>query len=64
MALALAEAERIIDGAQRKAAELGTAVTVVVVDAGGHLVALRRMDGAGDPTVEIARDKAPPLLSM
>ncbi len=58
MTLTLDEAERIIDGAQRKAAELATAVTVVVVDAGGHLVALRRMDGAGFPTVEIARDKA------
>jgi len=58
MAITLEEADRIIDGARRKAAELGTAVTVVVVDAGGHLVALRRMDGAGFPTVEIARDKA------
>ena len=46
MALTLAEANRIIEGAQAQAAEFNIKVSVAVCDAGGRLVALNRMDGA------------------
>jgi glc operon protein GlcG len=46
MALTLAQANRIIRGAIKKAEELNIRVTVAVCDAGGRLVALQRMDGA------------------
>ncbi|MFQ5879623.1 MAG: heme-binding protein [Dehalococcoidia bacterium] len=58
MALTLEQAGKIIQGARGKAAELGITVTIAVVDAGGHLVALSRMDGARFPTTDIARGKA------
>jgi uncharacterized protein GlcG (DUF336 family) len=58
MAIGLDEADRVVEGARAKAVELGIALSIAVVDEGGHLVALKRMDGAGFPTVEIARDKA------
>lgn len=46
MALTLAQANRIIRGAIKKAEELNIRVTAAVCDAGGRLVALQRMDGA------------------
>ena len=46
MALTLAEANRIIEGALAQAAEFNINVSVAVCDAGGRLVALNRMDGA------------------
>ncbi len=46
MALTLAEANRIIEGALAQAAEFNIKVSVAVCDAGGRLVALNRMDGA------------------
>jgi len=58
MAIGLDEAERVLEGARAKAVELGIALSIAVVDEGGHLVALKRMDGARFPTAEIARDKA------
>jgi glc operon protein GlcG len=41
----LAAAERMITAAQTKAEELGVSVVIVVVDEGGLLKALHRMDG-------------------
>lgn len=58
MPLTLEQAVKIIQGAQQKATDLGVNVTIAVVDAGGHLVALHRMDGAAFPTAEIAPGKA------
>ncbi len=46
MALNLAEANRIVEGAIAHAEELNIKVSVAVCDAGGRLVALNRMDGA------------------
>ncbi len=46
MALTLAEANRIIEGALAQAAEFNIKVSVAVCDTGGRLVALNRMDGA------------------
>jgi glc operon protein GlcG len=46
MALTLDEANRVLRAALRKAEELNIKVSAAVVDAGGRLVALQRMDGA------------------
>jgi glc operon protein GlcG len=44
--LKLAGAERILEAAQKKAAEMKLAVNIAIVDDGGHLLAFARMDGA------------------
>ncbi len=46
MALTLAEANRIAQGAIAKAEELNVKVSVAICDAGGRLIALQRMDNA------------------
>jgi len=46
MALTLAEANRIVEGAIAHAQELNIKINVAVCDAGGRLVAFNRMDGA------------------
>lgn len=59
MPLTLAHATTIVDTALAKARELGLApMTVVVLDAGGHPVALKREDKSGILRVEIASGKA------
>ncbi|MFJ8925076.1 heme-binding protein [Streptomyces sp. NPDC102364] len=57
-ALTLDAAEEIIAAAHRRAQEVGKAVSVAVVDAGGFVVAVRRPDGARPLTPDIARAKA------
>jgi uncharacterized protein GlcG (DUF336 family) len=54
----LAEARRIVEGAQAKARDLGIRITVAVVDEGGLLVALERMDGAPPVSPQVAEAKA------
>ena len=57
--LTLAQASTIVDAALAKAREMSLApMTVVVLDAGGHAVALKREDGSGILRVEIASGKA------
>jgi glc operon protein GlcG len=46
VALTLAEANRIVQGAVKKADELKIKINVAVCDSGGRLVAFNRMDGA------------------
>jgi len=46
MALSLAEANRIVEGAVTHAQELNIKINVAVCDAGGRLIAFNRMDGA------------------
>lgn len=58
MSLSLKDANKLIDKAHAKAAELGVRVTVAVVDEGGHLIALGRMDGAPPLSPQIAEAKA------
>ena len=58
MALRLADAQKVIAAAQAKATSMGVRVTVAVVDEGGHLVALQRMDGAIAVSPKIAEGKA------
>ncbi|MFZ5778675.1 MAG: GlcG/HbpS family heme-binding protein [Pseudomonadota bacterium] len=52
------QAQAIIDGAATKALELGLPVIVAVLDAGAHLKAFRRMDGAVLASIDIAIAKA------
>jgi uncharacterized protein GlcG (DUF336 family) len=56
--LTTAGARKVVDTAVARAREAGIAVTVAVVDAGGHLVALERMDGGKFHTVHSATTKA------
>jgi uncharacterized protein GlcG (DUF336 family) len=58
MALTLDQAETVIKGAIAKAKELGIIVSAVVVDAGGHPIAISRMDGARFLSADISRGKA------
>jgi uncharacterized protein GlcG (DUF336 family) len=56
--LTLDLATQLLSLAQQFAAELGKPMTIAVVDSGGHVVALHRMDGARFITAEIAPGKA------
>jgi uncharacterized protein GlcG (DUF336 family) len=56
--LALADAKLLLTVAEQKAAEIGRAVNIAVVDAGGHLMAHVRMDGAWFGTTDLAINKA------
>jgi glc operon protein GlcG len=56
--LNLHDTNELIKRAHAKAAELGIRVTVAVVDEGGLLIALARMDGAAPLTPQIAEAKA------
>jgi|SRR5215471_10306555 len=58
MPLSLEEAQTVIAGAHEHAAQLGVRVTVAVLDEGGHLQALGRMDGAPPISAQIAEAKA------
>lgn len=58
MPLTLAEAQNAIAGAHAKAVALEIRVTVAVVDEGGLLIALGRMDGAIPLSPQIAEAKA------
>jgi glc operon protein GlcG len=58
MPLNLQDANALIGRAHAKAAELGIRVTVAVVDEGGLLIALARMDGATPLSPQIAEAKA------
>jgi len=56
--LTLDEARAILKRAVEKAAEVGWVSTYVVVDAGGNLISLTRMDGAPPASAAISRAKA------
>jgi glc operon protein GlcG len=53
-----AGARKIMDTATTKAREAGIAVTIAIVDGGGHLVLLERMEGGRFHTVHSATTKA------
>lgn len=58
MPLTLTEAHEVIARAHRKGADMGINVTVAVVDEGGFVIALARMDGAPPLSPQIAEAKA------
>jgi uncharacterized protein GlcG (DUF336 family) len=56
--LELEEAKVIIEAARKKSEEINVLETIAVVDEGGHVIALERMDGARITGPEIAIAKA------
>jgi uncharacterized protein GlcG (DUF336 family) len=56
--LTLAMAERAVSAAQARARELGTPITVTVVDDDGRLILCARGDGTGFLTPDTSRGKA------
>ncbi len=63
--ISLAQANAIIAGAFAKGAELGfKPLSVAVLDAGGHLIAFQRGDGASFARAQIASGKAAGALAL
>lgn len=63
--LTLEQAEKIIDGALARGRELGChPLCVVVLDASGHTVALKRQDGASFFRADVALGKAWGAVAM
>lgn len=57
-ALNLEDVKRIIAASEAEAQRNGWPVTIAVVDDGGHLLALQRLDGAAPVSAQIAPAKA------
>jgi len=51
-------AQRLVAAAVTRAAQSGKRMVISVCDAGGHLLAYRRMDGAPLQAIAISQDKA------
>lgn len=63
--ISLDQANKLIAGAFAKGQELGLKpLSVAVVDAGGHLIAFQRQDGASFARLQIAQGKAAGALAM
>ncbi|GAA4488103.1 hypothetical protein GCM10023157_35650 [Gluconacetobacter asukensis] len=58
MTCSLEDARRVIATAEAEAQAIGQPMNIAVVDAGGHLVAHARMDGARIGAIDIAINKA------
>src|SRR5271166_3810637 len=56
--LSLKDAKRIIEAAEKKAAEIGQPMNIAVADSGGNLVSHVRMDGAWLGSIDISIKKA------
>ncbi len=63
--ISLSQANAIIEGAFAKGAEAGLkTLSVAVLDAGGHLIAFQRGDGASFARAQIASGKAAGALAL
>jgi len=58
MSVTLADAKRMIEAGEKKAAEIGQPMNIAVADAGGNIVAHVRMDGAWIGSIDISQKKA------
>src|SRR5262249_45284695 len=56
--LTLDDAKQMLAAAEEKAASLGVAYNIAVVDSGGHLLAFVRQDGALIGSIDLAINKA------
>lgn len=56
--LTLAEVDLLLSGARAEALRNNWAVSIAVVDDGGHLLGMVRLDGASPMTAEMSREKA------
>ena len=57
-AITLDQATKVIAGAEAEAKKNNWPVAIVVLDSGGHIVALHRLDNTQFGSVEVARQKA------
>jgi glc operon protein GlcG len=57
-AITLEQAKKVMAGAEAEATKNKWNVVIAVLDSGGNLVALQRMDGAQWGSIEVAREKA------
>ncbi|HWD02005.1 MAG TPA: heme-binding protein [Amycolatopsis sp.] len=62
--LTLADAQRVLEAALAEAEAIGQPMNVAVVDAGGHLLAFARQDGAILGSIDIAIRKARTAVLM
>jgi uncharacterized protein GlcG (DUF336 family) len=62
--ITLEQAERVIEAAKGKANDVGAPMTIAVVDTGGNLVSLERMDNAILASLDIAIGKAYTAVAM
>jgi uncharacterized protein GlcG (DUF336 family) len=58
MTLPFSEARALADDARARGLELGKALSIAIVDYGGFIVLIERMDGARPMTADIALSKA------
>lgn len=56
--LAVTDAHVLIEGARRKADEIGVPMCIAITDESGNLIAFERMDGGKVTSITIAIDKA------
>jgi glc operon protein GlcG len=56
--LSLDQAKKIMAAAELEAKKIGLGVVIIVLDSGGHVVMLHRLDGAQLGSIEAAKDKA------
>ncbi len=56
--ISLEQAKKVIAGAEATAKKNSWNVVIAVLDSGGHMVILQRLDGAQLGSIEVARDKA------
>ncbi|CAM4333542.1 GlcG/HbpS family heme-binding protein [Lacicoccus alkaliphilus] len=56
--LKLESVKKIIEGAEKEAADIGVQMVISVVDAGGNLLATHRMDDAWIASLDVAQNKA------
>lgn len=63
-AVTLANAKRLLERGEKKAREIGVPMVMVVMDPGGNLIALHRMDGALLASIDIAQNKAFTAISL
>lgn len=54
----LETAKQLIDGAEKEAQKIGVNMVISVLDEGGNLIAVHRMDDAWLASIEIAQNKA------
>ncbi|MDT7701709.1 MAG: hypothetical protein QOJ30_4034 [Pseudonocardiales bacterium] len=62
--LTFAEAQKALAAGLGKADEIGQPMNIAVVDAGGHLLAFARQDGAIRASIDIAQRKARTSILM
>lgn len=62
--LNLADARRMLDAGLAEADRIGQPMNVAILDAGGHLVAFARQDGAIRASIDIAQRKAMTSILM